>query len=315
MTEGNSAYCVDLNSALKIWIRDQVERGRLTSAAENQILNNTSWLRDCSHYPSENELRSLGTQLAKFSVDLANWVKDNVAISLDMKFISKIWSDLGGSLGKVRYSTYNGKLYIIFKGNQKARKLIVGTRYLVNNPKLIALGVGQAGAKKFLKGGAVFSVVIVSAVNIINFILHDEMTFKEFAGTLAMDLLKVGIAYAAGVGIVAAVGGLAAVSTLAIGSLVAAACVSTLAGFALDYADDHFKLTEKFIALLDETTLALDEIQFEIDDYIQNVTDDVYDKAGKTIDYLLASLIGATQERAIRTAKKVICGNTFICSY
>src|SRR5690625_7115411 len=61
---------------------------------------------------------------------------------------------LSGNEQNYYYVTqHNGKQSIVFKGNQRLRKIITGTRYLANNSRIMKLGIGGDAMKATLKSG------------------------------------------------------------------------------------------------------------------------------------------------------------------
>jgi len=90
------------------------------------------------------------------ALGVGGFIASNGSAIHDVKNFYLLADDLkkGGSILSQYEITQNGnKSYIKFKGNHKLRSLIKGTRYLSNNAKMIALGVGKAGMKASAKAG------------------------------------------------------------------------------------------------------------------------------------------------------------------
>ncbi|WP_409524410.1 hypothetical protein [Nitrincola sp. MINF-07-Sa-05] len=107
----------------------------------------------------------------------------------------------GNLLGNYRITQGNGRYYVVFKGNQKLRSLIKGTRYLTDNPLVISLGI--ASPSEMLKGAArsnIFITLIISGGgNSIKWIFLEEYLWTNFLSDISIDLLKGGLSILAGV--------------------------------------------------------------------------------------------------------------------
>jgi len=182
----------------------------------------------------------------------------------DIVLLGKLMGDLGYAGTKAYIKYYGGQPHIILKGYPGLRKIFTGTRYGLQNAKVIQMGLGKHGAVKAARGGGVLTIILLSVYRVVDFFLTDTATLNQLIGTLATDVVKVGIAtgasIAAGIGISAAGAALstgAATGVLvgfivAIGPLVAVIAVGALVSLALSYADEKYQLTDKVIAALDE---------------------------------------------------------------
>jgi hypothetical protein len=58
---------------------------------------------------------------------------------------------------------YNGVTYIKITGYPSVRRILNGTRYAVNNPKILELGIGKAGLNAGILSGARFCIYFSAA--------------------------------------------------------------------------------------------------------------------------------------------------------
>ncbi|WNJ96282.1 hypothetical protein RND59_04065 [Vibrio ruber] len=210
--------------------------------------------------------------------DGANWY----STADDGLTLVKLISDLGGIGTKAYIKTYGGKPHIILKGNPRLRTVLTGTKYGVKNAKVVTMGLGKAAAISGAKAGGVLSVILMSAYRIADYVLTDEATLTQLIGSLATDVVKIGIVTGASIGLAYAAGA----ASLAIGPLAAVVLVGILGNIALEAIDNHYHITDRVIAVLDEMSnntkayLARAKHQFE---------DAVTQATGSVIDYVMDS--------------------------
>lgn len=172
------------------------------------------------------------------------------ANAADARTLSKLIGDLGGYATQAYIKNYNGKPHIILKGHPGLRKILTGTKYGITNPKVVTLGLGKAGAVNAAKMGGIISVVLMTAYRVVDYFLTDEATLSRLIGSLATDVVKIGIAAGASIAAVSAATALGI--TIAIGPIAVVVIVGLLANIALNNLDGHFGVTERLIAGLDE---------------------------------------------------------------
>lgn len=200
----------------------------------------------------------------------------------DAVTLAKLIGDLGAAGARVYVKTYGGKPHIILKGRPGLRKILTGTRYGIKNPKVISMGLGKAGAISAVRSGGILTVVLLSAYRVADYFLTDGATLSQLVGTLATDVVKVGIAVGASITAVAMVGA----TTLAIGPLLVALGVGVLATLALEAIDSEFGLTDKVIAGLDELS---DSLSNRVDRAKQRAIQAGNEMVGSVIDYMIDS--------------------------
>ncbi|MCC2978001.1 hypothetical protein LK533_15155 [Sphingomonas sp. PL-96] len=158
---------------------------------------------------------------------------------------------MGTPIGRVYFKNYGGKAHIVFKGHPGLRRILTGTRYGVQNAKVVNMGLGLAGVKASARSGGIVSIFLLTAWNIADYVMRDEATLGGLLGAIASDVVKVAIGSAIGV----TAGALAmgtAIGTFALGPLAVAVVVGVGAGLALDWIDNRFQLTEKLQNMLDQ---------------------------------------------------------------
>lgn len=138
----------------------------------------------------------------------------------------------GGNLfSKFRIQNYAGASYIILKGNPALRTHLTGTRYLANNPKVVSMGLGKAGAGNAIRGGGIVTVIFSALFHGMDQLMRDELTWHHFVGGLAADVVIA--AAAAGVMWTALTITGVAVTGLAIGPLLAVVAIGGLISYGL----------------------------------------------------------------------------------
>jgi len=211
----------------------------------------------------------------------------------DLGTLTKLFADLGFSGTKAYIKYYKGRPYVIFKGSPALRKIFTGTRYGLQNAKVVHMGIGRSGAISAARSGGVLTIVLVSAFRIADYILTDQMTLNHLVGTLATDVVKIGIA--TGASIIAAAGA-AAVFTVAIGPTIAAIGVGLLVSYGLSKLDDHYEITTKVIA-------ALEELERRKNAKMKSLEQDVIDWTGKLADGVIDYAADEARRILINTAK------------
>ncbi|MCB5213588.1 hypothetical protein LHL18_08810 [Rheinheimera aquimaris] len=156
----------------------------------------------------------------------------------------------GSILGQYYFQTQNGKKYIIFKGRAGLRQILTGTRYLANNSKVMQLGIGGQAMRASARGGVLVSVIFSATLNTIDWIFKDEFRWTNWLATISTDIVKAAIASAAGyaAGMVVSAGLVAITgASIAIFPLAAAILVGIGIGFALNWLDNKYGVTQAII--------------------------------------------------------------------
>jgi hypothetical protein len=166
---------------------------------------------------------------------------------LDTGTLALVCKDLGIS-GRAFPKVIKGRQYIAFSGYAGLRTLFPGTIYSAKNRRIITMAIGSLGIRNMVKTGGILTICITVPLTVLEAFLADHATCYDLAGELASDLIKVGVASVMG----AAAGILAGGFTLvACAPIIVIIFVSGFTGAGLNWADEHFGLTEKLIAGLE----------------------------------------------------------------
>lgn len=211
--------------------------------------------------------------------------------STDAVKLARLVGDLGGVSGQAYikyYGANGGKPHIVLKGRPGLRKVLTGTKYGVLHPKVVSLGLGRHAAVGAAKVGGVVSLVLISGYRIVDYALTDEATLSRLIGTLATDVVKVGLVVAASIGTAIAVG----TATFAVGPILAVVAVGFGLTAILEGVDSHYRLTEKVID-------GLDEMGADFNAYLQKRKEQALKQAGQIADSVIDYALESAQRTAI----------------
>lgn len=203
----------------------------------------------------------------------------------DLRTLSKLVGDLGGFATKAYVKTYGGKPHIILKGHPGLRRVLTGTKYGIKNPKVITIGLGKVGAIHAAKSGGILSIVLLSTYRVADYFLTDSATLNQLIGSLATDVVKVGITTGASIVAAVAMGGF----SIAVGPIFAVVVIGFGVSWALGVADEKLGITDRLIDGLDE--LAAD-IQFNIVSKKKEAVGITREAVDSVIDYAIDSARG-----------------------
>ncbi len=211
----------------------------------------------------------------------------------DLRTLSKLVGDLGSFGAQAYVKTYDGKPHIILKGYPGLRKILTGTKYGIKNPTVIAMGLGKAGAIHAARSGGLISVVLLSTYRIADYFLSDQATLSQLIGALATDVVKVGLT--AGASVVAA-GAIAGGFTLAVGPILAVVIVGVGVSWALGEIDQHYGITDRVIA-------GLDELGGDTRSYLAKQKEGVQGAAEQLVDSTIDYAVESARRIIVRTAQ------------
>jgi len=211
----------------------------------------------------------------------------------DVVTLTKLVGDLGGLGAKAYIKTYAGKPHIILKGYPGLRKVLTGTKYGIKNPKVITMGLGKAGAVKAAKVGGIITIVLLTAYRVVDYFLTDQATLSRLVGTLATDIVKVGITTGASIAAATIMGGFA----LAVGPILAVVVVGVLVSMSLDAIDKQYGITDRIIA-------GLDELENSAVTYIEVKKSDLKYAANEAVDSVIDHVIDTAKRMVIRLTSK-----------
>ncbi|WP_330983263.1 MULTISPECIES: hypothetical protein [Enterobacterales] len=196
-------------------------------------------------------------------------IKDSIA---GAKNISKLasYADAGKlvyrlkgfGIQAIQYQ-YGGQAYVKITGYASLRRILRGTRYKINHPQILELGIGKAGINGNILEGAKFCVWFSLAYRTIQLIFKSDHDVAVFIGNITMDVAKIivtifvtifvtKVMVAVGGALVAGAASVGFAFTLPIAAgIVLVVAVGFLITLALDYLDnDTFHLFDKLISAI-----------------------------------------------------------------
>lgn len=213
----------------------------------------------------------------------------------DAVTMTKLIGDLGGVGARAYIKSYGGKPHIILKGHAGLRTVLTGTKYGIKNPKVISMGLGKSGAVAAARQGGILTVLLLSAYRVADYFLTDQATLSQLIGTLATDVVKVGIATGASILVATAVGA----ATFAVGPIIAVVFVGVGVSMLLEYADSRLGITNRVIA-------GLDEIGENAESYIAQRKRQALNSAGKAIDEVIDYAVESARAIAVTWVRKTL---------
>ena len=217
-TDENTFVLDELN-ALRLWLDDKVAHAKFT------------------HQQALEAINQLETQAKLWTGP----VKDSLGSAKIAQTLAKDF----GSLWKARVYFTPGKTgdLVVVKGWPRAREVLTGTRYKVSNPKVMELQIGKPGIRAASKESARFGVILVVAVDMLEFARKHDL--PKLLGSLTVDIPSVLLASAVGSWVGTFAAGTVVVGSFAFGPLLVAFGVGVIAGYALYRLDEAFGITEK----------------------------------------------------------------------
>ena len=195
-------------------------------------------------------------QFSEFATTLSNHTNmDNAkfaaGISLqlaDIRVANQLIDELGLT-GKAVIKEIQGKSYVILKGYPGLREKLTGTRYLASNPKVVDLAIGTKRVSGTMISGARLSIFVAVPMTVLQFLISEQSTLLRLVGTIASDLVKIGLST-----IIASAAGMAAgaITTVAAGPIVAAIAFGIATAVTLEYLDRTFGVTDALINAMEK---------------------------------------------------------------
>lgn len=213
---------------------------------------------DISRMNSERkELHILSLeQFSEFATTLSNNTNmDNAKFAAgiglqlaDIRVANQLIDELGLT-GKAVIKEIQGKSYVILKGYPGLREKLTGTRYLASNPKVVDLAIGTKRVSGTMISGARLSIFIAVPMTVLQFLISEQSTLIRLVGTIASDLVKIGLST-----IIASAAGMAAgaITTVAAGPIVAAIAFGIATAVTLEYLDRTFGVTNALVNAMEK---------------------------------------------------------------
>lgn len=148
-----------------------------------------------------------------------------------------------------------GKRYIAFKGYAGLRKTLTAPKYLLDNTKVVNMMIGREVMLKSAVKGTIVSFVLVATVEVIEFLVSDEMLFEELGVNLFSGLTKAAIASAAGFIATTVLISAGVISASAVAAPIAVGiAVAVAVTVGLEMIDNYFQITTKLRAAVVEAS-------------------------------------------------------------
>ncbi|WP_020158424.1 hypothetical protein [Methylobacter marinus] len=219
----------------------------------------------------------------------------------DFITLSKLVGDLGGFTTQAYIKTYGGKPHIILKGYPGLRKILTGTKYGIKHPKVITMGLGRAGAINAARSGGIISVVLISSYRVADYFLTDQATLSQLIGSLATDVVKIGIATGASIAAASLVVGMGIVA--AVGPILAVVVVGVGVSMILTELDDHYGITDRVIEALDELGENANSYIENVNSYIVKSRQNIRNTANDTVESIIDYAIDSARQIIINAAQ------------
>ncbi|WP_145564894.1 hypothetical protein [Yersinia aldovae] len=158
---------------------------------------------------------------------------------------------LGGfGIAATIYVGRNGEQFIKISGYPGIRKILNGTRYKLNNVKIVQIGLGTSGINNAIVSGARWNIYASFAFRTVELIFSDKYDTADFLGDITADMAKT-IIVAAGTRAFSFL--IVAGTATSIGlTFFAVAIVLVVVTFSLNEIDKEYGLSEKIIAKIRE---------------------------------------------------------------
>ncbi|HED16705.1 MAG TPA: hypothetical protein ENI64_07840 [Gammaproteobacteria bacterium] len=213
----------------------------------------------------------------------------------DIATLTKLVGDLGGIGAKVYVKTYRGMPHIILKGYPGLRRVLTGTRYGISNPKVITMGLGKAGAINAAKVGGILTIVLLTTYRVVDFFLTDQVTLNRLVGTLATDIVKVGITTGLSIAVATGLGA----TTIAIGPILAVVFIGLLGTAGLTFLDETYGITDRIVA-------GLDELEGSAKSHVEGMKKGIQDAANDATDSLIDYAVESAQRIFVKLVNRSI---------
>ncbi|HGL6358857.1 TPA: hypothetical protein ACKFMB_003260 [Citrobacter amalonaticus] len=161
---------------------------------------------------------------------------------------------------------HGGQVYVKITGYASLRRILQGTRYKINNPRVLELGIGKAGINSGIIECAKFCLWFSLAWHTVELIFKSDHDVAAFIGNITMDVAKIivtifvtKILVMAG-GLFSTVAASAGIVFPVVAGIVLIVAIGFLITLALDYLDSKYHLSDKLIAVIREGMTAQEDI-------------------------------------------------------
>ncbi|AIU71819.1 membrane protein [Hafnia alvei FB1] len=197
-------------------------------------------------------------------------IKDSIA---GAKNISKLvsYTDAGKlvyrlkglGIKAIQYQ-YGGQVYVKITGYASLRRILQGTRYKINSPQILELGIGKAGINGGILEGAKFCIWFSLAYRTVQLIFKSDHDVAAFIGNITMDIAKIIVTIFVTKILVAVSSSLAVTFSVTVPIAVGIFAIIAVGFFitwALDELDKKYHLSDKLISAIREGMRTQAEIE------------------------------------------------------
>lgn len=228
----------------------------LTMEETLTYLQSTGWKNTKSNWVEATE-SDLGTILINYGLN----GKDVVTTSMLIAQLKTLNIKASVVMGK------QGKRLIKFTGYKSVSKLINTHTYMLDNPKIIQMGIGEYGVVNSVVNGLKLSIYVSAAYRFLDFWLNDETSLTETFGRLGVDIAKIALGSAVTAAITAGSASLIGVVTV---PLVVTVVVGFGAAVALNALDEKYGVTDYVVDMIERAEQDVVKKSIEIKDTIKS---------------------------------------------
>lgn len=229
---------------------------------KNSLVNNANHIMLLTPDEAQGVIDDLlGSQPVSVSTTYAGNIKETVSATKNLSKLfsyqqaGKIVFTLKGFGIKATQYAYQGKLYVKITGYPSLRRILNGTRYRINHPNVLEVGIGSAGYRNGIMSGARFCIWFSACWRLVELIFKSDYDVAAFLGNVTMDVAKVIVSVFAsrlvGGGISLAISPFLASAAVPVwGQIICVVALSVLIAYSLNVLDEQYDLSNKLIDCL-----------------------------------------------------------------
>ena len=229
---------------------------------KNSLVNNANHIMLLTPDEAQGVIDDLiGSPSVSFSTTYAGNIKETVSATKNLSKLfsyqqaGKIVFTLKGLGIKATQYAYQGKLYVKITGYPSLRRILNGTRYRIDHPKVLEVGIGRAGFRNGIMSGARFCIWFSACWRLVELIFKSDHDVAAFLGNVTMDVAKVivgvFVSRLGGRGAVWFVSTFVASAAVPIwGQIVCVVALGVLIAYSLNVVDKHYDLSDKLIGFI-----------------------------------------------------------------
>ena len=245
------------------WQRNQCIENEIRTL-KNNLNSNTQHIMLLTLEEAQGVIDDLlGSKSVSFLTNYAGNIKDAADAT---KKLSKLFSyqqagkivfTLKGLGIKATQYAYQGKLYVKITGYPSLRRILNGTRYRINHPKVLEVGIGSAGFRNGIMSGARFCIWFSACWRFIELVFKSEHDVAALLGNVTMDVAKVivSVFVSQSVGSTLGLAVPLLFSSAAVpvwGEIVGVVVLGFIITWSLNEVDNKYELSDKLIACIRE---------------------------------------------------------------